>query len=86
MFIILYPIGAISEMWCYFDALPFLATSKALRIEMPNAFNFTFSLYFVTIIILFGYIPLFPPMYFHMLAQRKKVLGGGTSEESKKVV
>ena len=86
LFIILYPIGALGEMWCYFDALPFLATSKALRIEMPNAYNFTFSPYMVTIIILLAYFPLMPPMYFHMLAQRKKVLGDGNSaEKSKKV-
>jgi len=87
LFIILYPIGALGEMWCYFDALPFLATSKALRIEMPNAYNFTFSPYMVTIMILLAYFPLMPPMYFHMLVQRKKVFGDGNSEEkSKKVV
>ena len=86
LFIILYPIGASAEMWCYIDALPFLTTSKALSIEMPNAYNFTFSPYVITKIILLGYFPGLYPMYSHMLAQRKKVLGGGTLEEKSKKV
>ena len=43
--------------------------------EMPNPLNFTFQPYVVTIMIMLYYIPGFPPMYFHMFAQRKKVLG-----------
>lgn len=86
LFIVLYPMGVSGEMWCYIDALPFLATSKALGIAMPNAYNFTFSPYVVTIMILLLYIPGFPPLYFHMFAQRKKVLGGGASEEKSKKV
>lgn len=26
-----------------------------------------------------GYIPIFPHLYLHMFAQRKKILGGGSS-------
>ena len=86
LFIVLYPMGAAGEMWCYIDALPTLATSKALCMEMPNAYNFTFSPYVVTIIILLGYVPGFPPLYFHMFALRKKVLGGKTGEGNEKKV
>lgn len=82
LFIVLYPMGLCGEVWCYIDALPILSTSKVLRMEMPNAYNFTFSLYAVTILILLGYVPGFPPLYFHMFTLRKKVLGGG---EAKKV-
>ena len=86
LFIVLYPMGVLGEMWCFIDALPTLATSKALRMEMPNAYNFTFSPYVVTIIILLGCAPGFPPLYFHMFALRKKVLGDKTGEGNEKKV
>jgi len=85
LFIVLYPIGVCGEMWCYISALPTLANSKVLRMEMPNAYNFTFCPFVVTILILLWYIPGFPPMYFHMFGQRKKILGGGGKTEAKKV-
>jgi len=86
LFIVLYPMGVSGELWCYISSLPYLATSKFLRMELPNALNFTFSPYVITIMILLFYIPGFPPLYFHMFAQRKKVLGSGTSEEKSKKV
>ena len=86
LFIVLYPMGVIGEMWCYIDALPTLATSKALRMEMPNAYNFTFSPYVVTIIILLGYAPGNYPLYFRMFTLRKKVLGVKTGEGNEKKV
>ena len=78
--------GVIGEMWCYIDALPTLAMSKALCLEMPNAYNFTFSPYVVTMIILLGYAPGNYPLYFHMFTLRKKVLGGKTGEGNEKKV
>ena len=86
LFIFLFPMGVAGEMWCLIDALPTLATSKALRMEMPNAYNFTFSPYVVTIIILLGYAPGVSPLYFHMFALRKKVLGGKTGKGNEKKV
>ena len=82
LFIILYPLGVSGEMWCYYDSLSALKTSKIMTLEMPNPFNFTFSPYVVTIMILLGYIPGFPPLYFHMFALRKKVLGGGDKKKT----
>lgn len=76
LFIALYPMGVSGEMWCYFDSLSYLKSSGFMRLDMPNAYNFTFSPYVVTIMILLAYGPGFPPLYFHMFAQRKKVLGG----------
>ena len=43
---------------------------------MPNSLNMTFNFYYVLIAIMLSYIPLFPQLYFHMIAQRKKVIGG----------
>ena len=82
LFIVLYPMGVTGELWCYISALPFLPNGM----EMPNPYNFTFSPYVATIIILLGYIPGFPPLYFHMFALRRKVVGGETGEGKAKKV
>jgi len=83
LFIVLYPMGVTGELWCYYDSLPSLRSSNYMRLDLPNKFNFTFNLYAVTLMVMLYYIPGFPPMYFHMFAQRKKVLGGGASEAKK---
>ena len=83
LFIVLYPMGVTGELWCYFDSLSYLKTSNVMRMEMPNDLNFTFSPFVATIMLMIGYAPGFPPMYFHMFAQRRKVLGS-PSEKLKK--
>ena len=75
LFIILYPMGVTGELWCWYESIAFWKNSKSMSYEMPNLLNFTFQPYVVTIMIMLYYIPGFPPMYFHMFAQRKKVLG-----------
>lgn len=75
LFIILYPMGVTGELWCWYESIAFWKNSKSMSYEMPNPLNFTFQPYVVTIMIMLYYIPGFPPMYFHMFAQRKKVLG-----------
>ncbi len=50
---------------------------------MPNAWNCTFDAYAVAILLMLSYIPIFPQLYFHMVAQRKKVLGGGAAQDKK---
>ena len=82
LFIVLYPMGATGELWCYFDSLSYLKNSKVMRLEMPNDFNLTFCPYVATMMLMIAYAPGFPPMYLHMLAQRRKVLG--SSEKLKK--
>jgi len=82
LFIVLYPMGVSGEMWCYISALPFLPKGM----EMPNPYNFTFSPYVATLIILLGYAPGFPPLYFHMFSLRRKVVGGETGEAKAKKV
>ena len=54
-----------------------------MRLDMPNKLNVTFNLYVVTLMVMLYYIPGFPPMYFHMFAQRRKVLGRGEAEAKK---
>lgn len=73
-FIALYPIGVTGELLCFYWAQSYAQKEKVWSVEMPNKLNFTFSyLYFLWFVMLL-YIPLFPQMYLHMFAQRKKVL------------
>lgn len=57
-------------------ALDRVARDNLMSISMPNKYNLTFNFYYVLIAIMLSYIPLFPQLYFHMIAQRKKVIGG----------
>ncbi len=75
LFIVLYPLGVTGELWCYFASLSAVKASGLYSMAMPNALNFTFNLYVVFILVMLGYIPGFPPMYFHMFAQRRKIFG-----------
>lgn len=58
--IILYPTGICSEVVCIFSSLNNIYESKELRTfpwPMPNNLNFQIDIYYVTICILFLYIP-----------------------------
>lgn len=82
-FIVLYPIGVTGELLCFYWAQSYARTEKVWSVEMPNKYNATFSyLYFLWFVMLL-YIPLFPQMYLHMFAQRKKVLGPASSAKAK---
>jgi len=82
-FFVLYPTGASGEWLCAFLALPALKARNLLSLELPNALNFGFSLYALTIVVLIIYLPGLPYMYTHMMAQRKKHLGGKKKESPK---
>ena len=85
LFIVLYPIGAGSEVLCMFAALPDIKNDhNTPNITMPNEWNVTFNFYYFIIILMLLYIPGFPPMYCHMLRQRTKFLGRQSREEEKK--
>lgn len=77
-FIALYPIGVTGELLCFYAAQFYARDNHIWSIALPNASNFTFSYYYFLWIIMLMYIPLFPKLYLHMFAQRKKVLGGAT--------
>lgn len=83
-FIGLYPIGVTGELLCFWWAQSYARTSKIWSTEMPNSWNATFSYFYLLWIVMLLYIPLFPQMYLHMFAQRRKILGGSSSSNSAK--
>lgn len=74
-FIVLYPIGVTGELLCFYWAQSYARDASVWSIEFPNKWNFTFSYYYFLWIVILMYIPIFPHLYMHMFAQRKKVLG-----------
>ena len=84
-FIVLYPIGVTGELLCFYWAQDYVKSHKIWTTEMPNKFNFTFSYFYFLWFVMLLYIPLFPQMYLHMFAQRKKVLGTPKDSQKQKV-
>jgi len=74
-FILLYPIGVTGELLCLYWAQDYARYNTIWSVEMPNPYNFTFSYYYFLWGVMLLYIPLFPQLYLHMFALRKKVLG-----------
>jgi len=81
-FIVAYPTGVSGELLCSYQAFQEALKTGAYSVTLPNVMNATFWFPLVIAVIGLMYIPLFPPMYLHMFAQRRKVLGG----EAKKTV
>ncbi|KDR16829.1 Protein-tyrosine phosphatase-like member B [Zootermopsis nevadensis] len=80
-FIALYPIGVMGELLCLHAAQAYVGSKKLWSLEMPNKLNLTFSYHYFLLFIMFLYIPLFPQLYLHMFAQRRKLISGGTSKK-----
>ncbi|XP_032666298.1 very-long-chain (3R)-3-hydroxyacyl-CoA dehydratase 2 [Odontomachus brunneus] len=79
-FIILYPIGVTGELLCFYAAVRYASTyPHAWSYVLPNTWNFTFSYLYVLIGIMLLYIPLFPKLYMHMFAQRRKMLNSNAA-------
>ena len=76
LFIVLYPIGVTGELWCQYVSLGPIQARKIFSLAMPNSWNFVFNFYVVLIMIMLSYVPIFPQLYLHMFAQRRKVVGG----------
>ncbi|KAK7075607.1 hypothetical protein SK128_017994 [Halocaridina rubra] len=76
MFIVLYPMGVTGELLCMYAAVPKASIVGVYSITMPNSLNFTFNFPYALTIFGLMYIPVFPMLYSHMLAQRRKVLHG----------
>ncbi|CAO1402544.1 unnamed protein product [Diamesa hyperborea] len=85
-FIILYPIGVTGELLCFYWATKHVYATKQWSIEMPNSLNATFSYFYTLWMIMLSYIPIFPQLYLHMFAQRKKIIGGGSAKQAKAAV
>ncbi|KAI4798467.1 hypothetical protein KUCAC02_022036 [Chaenocephalus aceratus] len=74
-FFALYPMGVTGELLTIYAALPVVQKTGLYSITLPNKYNFSFDYHSFLIIVMISYIPLFPQLYFHMIRQRKKVLG-----------
>lgn len=74
LFIVLYPMGVFGELNTIYNSLPIVKERGILSISMPNSWNFVFNYYYVLIGTFAVYIIYFPQLYFHMMAQRRKVL------------
>ena len=74
-FFVLYPFGVTGELITIVKALPVVKDQGLLSVSLPNAVNFSFSYFHFLIFVMLCYIPIFPQLYFHMIAQRKKFIG-----------
>jgi len=78
-FIILYPIGVVSEVWLLVQALPSVKETGMYSFGMPNRLNFAFDYY--TFLVAFV-LPIYPFAWFQLYSQllraRGKKLGGKT--------
>ncbi|KAJ0181172.1 hypothetical protein K1T71_003257 [Dendrolimus kikuchii] len=79
-FLLLYPIGITGELLCMYHSLDEIKEKQLLTISMPNSWNFIFNYYYFLIFYMFLYLPLFPVLFGHMLAQRRKMLGKDTKK------
>ncbi|XP_061648800.1 very-long-chain (3R)-3-hydroxyacyl-CoA dehydratase 2 [Phyllopteryx taeniolatus] len=77
LFIVLYPMGVSGELLTIYAALPHVQKMGLYSVTLPNKYNFSFDYHTFLILVMISYIPLFPQLYFHMIRQRKKVLGHG---------
>ncbi|VAH72531.1 unnamed protein product [Triticum turgidum subsp. durum] len=73
-FLILYPIGILSEVGLIYIALPYMKVSEKYFVKMPNKWNFSFDYFYTCVIAIGVYVPGGPHMFTYMLAQRKKAL------------
>ncbi|XP_077274197.1 3-hydroxyacyl-CoA dehydratase 1 [Temnothorax americanus] len=84
LFVILYPLGVTGELLCFYAAVRYAsANPDSWSYILPNKWNFTFSYLYFLISIMLLYIPGFPHLYMHMFAQRRKILGPGTTAKEK---
>ncbi|XP_060068147.1 very-long-chain (3R)-3-hydroxyacyl-CoA dehydratase 2-like [Ylistrum balloti] len=75
-FLVLYPFGVTGELLTIYASLPYVKERGLYSVALPNSFNMSFSYYYFLICTMFVYIPIFPQLFMHMIAQRKKVIGG----------
>merc|ERR1711959_723155 len=81
LFLVLYPAGVTSELFCVYGVvmnLPWDAWKWVPETPLFEAKIWALALYY------FVYVPFFPMLFGHMLAQRKKILGGGKSRKDKR--
>ncbi|RWS17267.1 ptpla domain protein-like protein [Dinothrombium tinctorium] len=75
-FTFLYPSGVSGELILMYTALPYIARRQIYSYQLPNPFNISFQYNLALILLMLSYIPFFPLLYFYMVGQRRKMLGG----------
>lgn len=81
-FIVLYPLGVSSELWCAYSGFEHLVKSGALSMAMPNAYNIALHFPSIQVMFFLGYVPGFPMLYQYMLKQRKSVLAPAKAKKA----
>lgn len=80
-FFVLYPLGVAGELITIYYSLSVVKETGILSLPMPNLINFGFSYHVFLIFVMLCYIPIFPQLYFHMVAQRKKFIGSSAKKD-----
>ncbi len=57
LFLVLYPTGISGEILTIYHSLPFIKRTHLFSWELPNAWNFVFNYYLVSVFYLLLYIP-----------------------------
>jgi very-long-chain (3R)-3-hydroxyacyl-CoA dehydratase len=83
-FLILYPLGVMSELALTITALPCLTASGIMEMSLPNEWNYAFNLGGFAFVMMFAYIPGFPMLFGLMLTQRKKYMASLRGDSKKK--
>jgi hypothetical protein len=73
-FIVLYPLGVSSELWCAYSGFAHLTKSGIWSVPMPNAYNVALHFPSIQIMFFLGYVPGFPMLYQYMLKARRAAL------------
>ncbi|EAL68514.1 hypothetical protein DDB_G0278683 [Dictyostelium discoideum AX4] len=71
-FIILYPLGFLSENILWYNMLPIILERRIHFIDMPNKFNFGFNYYYFLLVWITLTLMVFPQQYMHMFKLRAK--------------
>ncbi|VAI61700.1 unnamed protein product [Triticum turgidum subsp. durum] len=79
MFLVLYPIGMLSEVGLIYVTMPYMKASNKYCLQMPNKWNFSFNYHYASVLLMGIYFPGFPHMYRYMLLRRKVVLSKAKS-------
>lgn len=79
-FLALYPLGITGELLCMYHSLDEIHEKQLFTVSMPNKWNFIFNYYYILVLYMFLYIPIFPYLFGHMLKQRRKMLGGDSKK------
>ena len=81
-FIVLYPLGVSSELWCAYSGFEHLVKSGAYSVAMPNAYNIALHFPSIQVMFFLGYVPGFPMLYQYMLKQRKSALAPAKAKKA----